>query len=200
MRRIRLLFLLFAVLVSACQSIGHQAAYINASRFADAGQYERAIYEMYAVLRDDPTSVRATVMRANYRKMAGDYDGAAADWSRAIELDPTHAVFYLARADCRMRQASFDALGAERALAAVRRGIAFELTADYTRAIELDPKLSRAYGQRALIWLALGEELSAREDIAAFHKLEPSGPNRKAFDEQIDRLRVIRGTLGPSDR
>jgi len=192
MRRVPVLFLLLAL--PACQSIGHQAAYVNASKAADAGQYKKAIAQMDAVLREDPSRVRATVMRANYRKADGDYDGAAADWSRAIELDPKQAVFYVARADCRMRQASVDALGAERAIEAVQRGIAFELTADYTRALDLDPKLSRAYGQRALIWLALGEERSANEDIAAFHKLEPGGPNRRAFDEQVDRARARRGS------
>ena len=44
--------------------------------------------------------------------------------------------------------------------------------ADYTKAVETDAKLAEAYGNRALLYVKLGDEAKAREDATAAKRID----------------------------
>ena len=44
--------------------------------------------------------------------------------------------------------------------------------ADYSKAIELDVKLAEAYGNRAMLYMKLGDEAKAREDATAAKRID----------------------------
>lgn len=47
-----------------------------------------------------------------------------------------------------------------------------EALADYTKAVELDAKLAEAYGNRAMLYMKLGDEAKAREDATAAKRID----------------------------
>ncbi|MHC1789603.1 tetratricopeptide repeat protein [Solidesulfovibrio sp.] len=44
--------------------------------------------------------------------------------------------------------------------------------ADYTKALEIDVKLAEAYGNRAMLYMKLGDEAKAREDATAAKRID----------------------------
>lgn len=44
--------------------------------------------------------------------------------------------------------------------------------ADYTKAVETDAKLAEAFGNRALLYMKLGDEAKAREDATAARRID----------------------------
>jgi tetratricopeptide (TPR) repeat protein len=96
---------------------------------------------------------RALVRRGRLLRAAGDLGGALADFQRALDLDPRRAGAHLGLAEC----------GLERP----------EAEASLTRALELDPGLSRARLMRGAARLLVGRAADARADLERFAGEEP---------------------------
>jgi len=47
-----------------------------------------------------------------------------------------------------------------------------EALADYSKALEIDPKLAEAYGNRAMVYMKLGEVDKAKEDATAAKRID----------------------------
>jgi len=43
---------------------------------------------------------------------------------------------------------------------------------DFTKALELDPDMAEAYGNRAFVWQAMGDEQKAKDDAAAAKRID----------------------------
>jgi len=54
--------------------------------------------------------------------------------------------------------------------------------ADYSKAIEVDVKMAEAYGNRAMLYMKLGDEAKAREDATAARRID-----RKVKVPQFDK-------------
>ena len=63
---------------------------------------------------------------------------------------------------------------------------------DFTRAIELDPNLAVAYGNRGLARLGLGQEAEAEKDFARCLKLDSSLRSDLEQRIQTEKLRRAR--------
>jgi tetratricopeptide (TPR) repeat protein len=53
------------------------------------------------------------------------------------------------------------------------KGVMLRAKDDFTRAIELNPKIAWAYFNRGLIWVFMGDESKAENDFAECLKLKP---------------------------
>ena len=61
---------------------------------------------------------------------------------------------------------------------------------DFTRAIELDPKIAWAYFNRGLIWVYLGEDARAQKDFAECLRLRPE--LKTDLDPRIELAKHLR--------
>ena len=61
---------------------------------------------------------------------------------------------------------------------------------DFTRAIELDPKIAWAYLNRGLIWVYLGEDARAQKDFAECLRLKPE--LKTDLDPRIELAKHLR--------
>jgi tetratricopeptide (TPR) repeat protein len=126
----------------------------DASR--NRGEWDRAIAEYAAALREDPNSAMAYHGRgkAYYNKRM--YDQAIADYTQAIRLDPNYVYAY-----------------SSRALVYRYKGDWNRAIADYTQAIRLDPNYVYAYNNRGDAYSAKGDEDRAIADFTQVIRLDP---------------------------
>jgi tetratricopeptide (TPR) repeat protein len=90
----------------------------------------------------------------------GDMDTAIAAFSRIVDLGASIDVKNLASA-YNLRGMCHEAKNdLQKALA------------DYSKAIELDVKLAEAYGNRAMLYMKLGDEAKAKEDATAARRID----------------------------
>jgi tetratricopeptide (TPR) repeat protein len=67
-----------------------------------------------------------------------------------------------------------------------------EAIADFNRAIELNPRLAPAYGNRGFVRLLQGEDAKAQEDFDRCIKLDPALKAR--LDQWTEAVRQLRKT------
>lgn len=110
----------------------------------------------------------AAVTVAGQKKMIE----ALADYSKTIEIFPLADAFY------------------SRGVANEESGHTDLALADYTRAIELNPKLARAVANRGIILLQRGEDVEAQRDFDAAFQLDSN--LRAELGEFIKKTREAR--------
>ncbi len=123
---------------------------------------------------------QAYVERGDSLSEEGQYVEAIDHFSAAIELEPDYAEAYFLRGRAHYDYASrviVEATGQgtenipllpEEAVQHLEQAVA-----DYTRAIELDPRYAKAYNNRGNTYAALGEKERALDDYDVALELEP---------------------------
>jgi tetratricopeptide (TPR) repeat protein len=121
------------------------------------GEWDRAIEEYTAALREDPNNVIAYYGRGKAYRGKGDNDRAIADYTQAIRLDPNYVNAYIGRG-----VAYYYKQDNNRAIA------------DYTQAIRLDPNYAMAYYNRGSAYWMKGNKTQARADWNKALQLDPN--------------------------
>jgi tetratricopeptide (TPR) repeat protein len=124
---------------------------------AAQGDFDRAIADVGAAIRLEPSQAGLYLARAAIWDRKGDLDQALADHGRAIEIDPNNAVAYNSRGD----------------LYQTRNEHARALE-NYGEAISRQPDYLVAYGNRALVRFYQGEFAKAADD---FKRVADAQPN-----------------------
>ncbi len=127
-------------------------------QFGNEGDFEKAIAEFKEVLKLDPKNVHAynNIGVAYFR--TGNLDQAIAYYTKAIDLGIADANMYFFRGQMYGKYQQEDAKAIK----------------DYTKAIELQPKFSRAYLNRALSYSMLKEHDKAIADYNKMVELRPA--------------------------
>lgn len=129
---------------------------------------------------DDASKERAEAAKAegNAHFKAHRYEEAIACYSRAVDADPTNPVYFNNRAFAALRLAEFGAT-----------------ITDATTAIELDPRLVKAYYRRASAFLALGKLDDAQRDFRRCCKLAPQDPEARRRLKEVEKTNTERKFL-----
>ncbi len=90
----------------------------------------------------------------------GDMDGAIAAFSRIIDAGSTVEAKNLASA-YNLRGMCFEAKNEQQ-----------KALADYSKAVEIDPKSAEALGNRSMLYMKLGEVEKAKEDATAAKRID----------------------------
>jgi len=127
-------------------------------QFGNEGDFEKAISEFKEVLKLDPKNVHAynNIGVAYFR--IGNLDEAIIYYTKAIDLGVADASIYFFRGQIYGKYKYEDAKAIK----------------DYTKAIELQPKYSRAYLNRALSYSMLKEHDKAIADYNKMVELRPA--------------------------
>jgi tetratricopeptide (TPR) repeat protein len=127
-------------------------------QFGNEGDFEKAISEFKEVLKLDPKNVHAynNIGVAYFR--IGNLDEAITYYTKAIDLGIADASMYFFRGQIYGKYKYEDAKAIK----------------DYTKAIELQPKYSRAYLNRALSYSMLKEHDKAIADYNKMVELRPA--------------------------
>ena len=155
-------------------------------KFADAynnrGTVKHQLGDRWGALADynkaidlNPKFADAYNNRSNVKRELGDSEGMVDDNSKAIELDPMFAAYNMLdlfrNAFGYRKGATNNSKAIELALAYNDRGTVKRdhgdkqgALADYSEAIELDPKFARAYYNRGIVKNALGDKQGAIAD------------------------------------
>jgi Tfp pilus assembly protein PilF len=130
----------------------------NGIQFGNEGDFEKAIAEFKEVLKIDPINVHAynNIGVAYFR--IGKLDDAAAYYTKAIDLGIADANMYFFRGQIYGKYKYEDAKAIK----------------DYSKAIELQPKFSRAYLNRALAYSSLKEHDKAIADYNKMVEIRPA--------------------------
>jgi tetratricopeptide (TPR) repeat protein len=132
----------------------------------------------------DPKEAKAYNNRGNVKKAKGELDGAIADFTSAIELDSNLAIAYKNRAEARQAkgdkaEAEADFKSAEkidlvnRGIEKAKKGDLDGAIADFSHAIELDPKDAIAYSNRAHAKRLKKDAAGALADCTRAIELDP---------------------------
>ncbi len=138
------------------------------NRFAEVGEHVQAIAAYEQAIALDSRCVEAYCGRGNARRFQGDYSSSWSDFDKAVQLAPQSGIAYIGRglatrsqmsesieamADFRQGKQLLD--HPQTAIEYAMRGMAhLQLTdpraamSDYTKAIELNPRLVPAYNNR----------------------------------------------------
>ena len=144
--------------------------------YADQDDFAKAIADASEAVRLAPNDTAPYVARATMYQDSGEYGKAAADYSRTIELEPESASFYELRAH------AYRSLGAEesaaqdertvqalthlaQALGEAKQGNWDRALPILNQAIQLDPKLYRAYLRRGMAYIGMQEPDHAIADF-----------------------------------
>ncbi|EPQ27153.1 uncharacterized protein PFL1_06899 [Pseudozyma flocculosa PF-1] len=103
--------------------------------------------------------------------LSSSFEDAKVKYGESIALDPTVPAVYSNRAACELKLE--------------QHGLAIE---DATKAIQLDPKFSKAYYRRARGYLSILDPKSALPDLKMLRSLEPRNPDVKAQLEATVKL------------
>jgi len=127
-------------------------------RFGKEGDFDKAITEFKEVLKLDPKNVHAynNIGVAYFR--TGNLDQAISYYTKAIDLGIADANMYFFRGQMYGKYQQEDAKAIK----------------DYTKAIELQPKFSRAYLNRALSYSMMKEHDKAIADYNKMVELRPA--------------------------
>jgi len=127
-------------------------------QFGNEGDFEKAISEFKEVLKLDPKNVHAynNIGVAYFR--IGNLDEAIAYYTKAIDLGIADANMYFFRGQMFGKYRQEDAKAIK----------------DYTKAIELQPKFSRAYLNRALSYSMIKEHDKAIADFNKMVEIRPA--------------------------
>jgi serine/threonine-protein kinase len=110
------------------------------------------------VLKTDPRSPDALMLRGGVKEARGDWDGAMDDLSLSIELNPRGAIGWMARGNVHLKKGEVDLA-----------------ISDFSQAIVVDPRMVDAYWNRMLARRQKGDIEGALADVDVVIKITPSG-------------------------
>jgi len=155
-------------------------SYFSGEQFYRAGNYDRALTEYNASIRNNNEFIESYISRGNAYLRKRDYNRAIEDYSRAIRLDGGRAELYnyrgFARSEIAARGSSseFDpaiedftraiSLNRNYVDALVNRSHAFYRIGNYDRVIEDCDQIIRLEPANAVIWNRRGSARYAKED------------------------------------
>lgn len=162
-------------------------------------EYDKSLADLNEAIRLRPNEPRAYSIRATYWARKHDRDKEMEDISQAIQLDPSNAEYRLARADLWSKRGRHDeavadydevirlkpddpsgyvARGREWGKdALVEKSNPDKAIADFSRAIEKDPKYAPAYFQRAQAQEQKHDYASALQDWSKLIEVSDGDPN-----------------------
>ncbi len=165
----------------------------RASAKSEQKDHAGALADYDRLLEINPGDADAFSGRGDVKRKKKDYEGAAADYTKAMEVKPKDIGLLMKRASTRRqagdeasatsdyaKAAAIDAAKASNWFEiafykAFRDGCFEESLADFTRAIELNPKLVGAYWERGLAYMGLGRLIEAEADLRKAVELTKAG-------------------------
>ncbi len=146
-----------------------------------------AIADFTRAIELEPGFTFWRLSRGDAKSAKGDFDGAIADYSRIIEIDPQDAPAYEHRSYARKAKGDVDGAIADKALSnekyadfyhargnSVKKLNRFDdAIADFTRAIEFDPRFADAYLDRGSVKSLKGDADGAMLDYTRAIEIDP---------------------------
>jgi tetratricopeptide (TPR) repeat protein len=172
------------------------------------GDYSAAIRLASEVIDRQPECAAAYLLRGVAERRGGEYSLAIADFDRAIALNSRSSEAFTQRAWARQQSQASDsskqifadlnqaiALDANSALAHLIRGNEYAeandhraATADYNRAVRLNPRSYTALANRASSKMSLGQLDEAVQDLQAALELNPPVEDRRQIEGFMKQL------------
>lgn len=150
----RLFVLLFALVLSCATALG------DPRRDCFGEKNERSIRGCTELIRANSKDAAAYHKRGAEHARAGNIERAVEDLNKAIQLEPANDEFYVTRAEARQ-------------FAGMTSGALQLVIADYTRAIDINPRHAQALSSRGYAYYAQGDFDRAIEDHTKAIGLEP---------------------------
>lgn len=169
--------------------------YLRGQAYAKLGQTEKAIQDYNSSLHIKPDNPDALNDRGVAHAKLDQHDDAVSDFSKAIQMKPEEAVFYNNRAQEQSKLGKHDQavsdyekakklnpniVNASASADYYEHGLALNQQRqytpaihDFTEAIRLDPKHSKAYNQRGFAYQNLGNLDQAVFDYTVAIKIDP---------------------------
>jgi tetratricopeptide (TPR) repeat protein len=157
------------------------------------GNGEMAVDAYERALEIDPQCIAAYCGRGNARRYQGDYGGSWQDFDRALHFDPHCGSGYIGRALAQSMQSGVSPIttgdfargvellaDATTAIDLMMRGTAYaqlgnpaNAIADYSKAIEIEPRLTIAYNNRGNLQRIHGNYPAAMSDLTKAIEINP---------------------------
>ena len=177
--------------VEACAGRDPAALVVRAMVKRRRGDWEGAVADCDAALRQSPELVRAKVERVRARTEGGSLDGLVAEADAAVRMDPRRAESFLARAAAKIAtgdsrsalddvdaSAEFDPASPSsrvgRAGVLLQLGELQEAQANAEAALKVQPECAEAFVWLACVKHARGDEKGAIRDAEEAIRLDPS--------------------------
>ena len=138
-------------------------SFLAGEQFFKEGQFDRAMTEYNASIRQNSDFIEAIISRGNIFLRRGDFARAIEDYSRAIRLNDNRAELYNYRGFAR----------AELAMSARSRRDLLTAIEDFSRAIIINPAYTDALINRSRSLYEIGEWDRVIEDCGRIISLEP---------------------------
>lgn len=140
-----------------------------------AGEYQKKIEELRAILKDDPQNLRALIELGNAYFDTNQVDLAIDAYSRALKIDPKNANVRTDLGIMYRRKGDFD------------RAIA-----EFQRASEDDPQhVNSRYNLGVVLLHDKGDLKGALHAWEDFLKVAPSGPRAENIRRQIEKMKEM---------
>jgi tetratricopeptide (TPR) repeat protein len=148
----------------------------------EKGDLEGAITDFNRVLQLNPKNGIAYNNRGNAKAHKGDFDGAIADFNRALQLNPKLAKAYYNRGNAKREKYDLLVSGAvdefpfpdyDLGTRKAEKRYLNAAVADFNRALQLNPKLAKAYDNRGLAKFSRGDLDGAMTDFNSALQLDP---------------------------
>lgn len=154
-----------------------EAHHIYGETFIDLGEYEAALLDLNLALGIDPDFARAYGSRGEANLALGNRDAAIRDSVQAIQIDPSVPITPSLRTPVASEFISLGEakLGREDLQGALQ---------DFDLALQIDPTFAPAYAGRGEVFLAAGDEDSAKAEFEQALDFDPSNVTaRNRLDE-----------------
>lgn len=146
-------------------------------------QYQPAIAEFDAALRENPKDVLAYRWRGGSYALQGEFDHAIEDLNEAIRLDPDQAAAYV-----------------NRSFSYRSKGDLPHALADIDSAIKFDPNDARLLNRRGYVYTLMGDHDRAIGDYSAAIALLPNDPDAyQGRAEEYKRKGDYKKAIGDAD-
>jgi TonB family protein len=183
---------------------------INATAHYRKGNNDQAITKLDGLIRQQPKSMDAYIIRGSAYQQKGEAHKALADFDQAIGLDPKSARAFCDRGileDVLLQQPNKALADYDEAIrlapnfyrAYVNRGVHFEEQHDYeralrdfTRAIQLQPDDLGTHAYRAYAYAKLGQRSPAQADAGVGIRLKPAEMPLARVDDLMMRADASR--------
>ena len=155
---------------------------------AACARAETPVAKLDCLLKYSPSDAKGYLERGKEFETMRLFDRALADLTKAIELQPDNPVHYVERGKAYNDLAFWNEMGIKPYVKdpAAARGHGMNAVADYTKAIQIDPRNAETYLLRALAYqYALRDNQRAKTDFREVLRLKPG--DREA-QQRLDNL------------
>ena len=172
----------------------------EAAAYANSGiaklkrhDFDGAIADFNRALQLDPKLAKVYESRGLAKREKHDLDSAIADFNRALQLDPQYAHAYYSRGNAKREKHELIASGGvgvfspDDKVTAKEKAALQGAIADFNRALQLDPKNAKAYGNRGIAKMEQGDCDAAIADFDHDLTLDPK--NAPAYEDRANAKR-----------